>query len=150
MISTLLLTAIASYNCEVAAPQSVRLTHNSATASVIGLPPAMQKRKFSITIDGDPLEATLNWPGDPMNISGRFPAVSVGGRSYAFPTFSGGPCLFTETSCLSQVTLVDSSDMTANVVIVPSAITFSDVSRKNRAPFIVIIQGTCARSGAKK
>jgi hypothetical protein len=111
----------------------------------------MDKRKFTITLSEiDEIDAAVDWPGDPMQVSGKFPAVQVGGGAYAFATYAAGPCLFTETGCMSQVTIVDSDRNTAKVMIVPSAITFTDEKRQNRSPFVVIIQGTCARSGPKK
>lgn len=138
---------IAVYDCQLTAPKAVGFEAGQAAASTIDLPPA--SLHFSITLEsGNPMQAKVDWPGDPLTMAGRFPTISTAPGAYAFLTYSPGPCLFTETSCLSQVNLVDAAGGTAKIIITPVALA-SDQSG-TRAPFAVIALGHCVRADAKK
>jgi hypothetical protein len=143
----ILLTAaslIAAYDCQLEAPKAVGFEGGQAKASDIGLPPA--SLHFSLTLQsGNPMQAKLDWPGDPLTMAGTFPAVSSAPGAYAFSAMSLGPCLFTEKACLSQVNLVELSAGKANVIINPVALA-KDEKTGVRAPFAVIVEGTCSRT----
>jgi len=138
---------IATYSCQLQAPKAVGFENGSATSSDIGLPPA--SLQFTVTVNsGSPIQAQVDWPGDPFTMAGKFPAVETAPGAYAFSAFSSGPCLFTEKACLSQVNLVDTSAGDARVLVTPVAVA-TDKKANTRSPFVVVALGTCARSAAK-
>ena len=139
---------VAVYDCQLDAPKAVGFEGRQATASSIGLPPA--SLHFTIMIEsGNPMQAKVDWAGDPLNMAGKFPTISTAPGSYAFSAYSPGPCLFTETSCLSQVNLVDTSGGTAKIIVTPVALV-SDQNAGTRTPFAVIAPGQCTRTDEKK
>ena len=139
---------VAAYDCQLDAPKAVGFKGGQAKASDIGLPPS--SLRFSITLEsGNPMQAKVNWSGDPWNMAGKFPTISTAPGSYAFSAYSPGPCLFTETSCLSQVNLVETAGGTAKLIITPVALA-SDEKAGTRTPFAVIALGQCARTDGKK
>ena len=139
---------IAVYDCQLDAPKAVGFEGGQAKASEIGLPPA--SLHFSITLEsGNPIQAKVDWSGDPLTMAGKFPTISTAPGAYAFSAYSPGPCLFTETSCLSQVNLVDAAGGAANIIVTPVALA-SDQKTGIRTPFAVIALGRCARTDGKK
>ena len=139
---------VAAYDCQLEAPKAVGFEGGQAKASDIGLPPAALH--FSVTLEsGNPMQAKLEWPGAPLTMAGKFPTISTAPGAYAFSAFSGGPCLFTETSCLTQVNLVDSAGGAAKVIVTPVALA-SDKKAGTRTPFVVVALGQCARTDGKK
>jgi hypothetical protein len=139
---------IAAYDCQLQAPKAVGFEGEQAKASDIGLPSA--SLRFSLTFQsGNPVQAHLSWPGDPLTMAGTFPAVSTAPGAYAFSAYSAGPCLFTETACLSQVNLVEGAGGTAKLIITPVALA-SDEATKTRTPFAVVALGECTRTDQKK
>jgi hypothetical protein len=148
MISMVAATLIAAFDCQLEAPKAVGFEGGQAKASDIGLPPA--SLHFSLTLEsGSPMQAKVNWPGDPLTMAGKFPAISTAPGAYAFSAFSPGPCLFTETSCLSQVNLVESPGGNAKLIVTPVALS-RDEKAGTRTPFIVIALGQCSRTDAKR
>ena len=106
--------------------------------------------QFAVSIEsGNPPQATVTWSGDPMQAAGRFPAVSTAPGAYAFSTFSGGPCLFTEQACLTQVNLFDGGNGPAHVILTPVALG-DDKDKGTREPFAVIVEGQCTRTDGRK
>jgi hypothetical protein len=139
---------VAAYDCQLDAPKAVGFEGGQATASNIGIPPT--SLHFTITLEsGNPMQAKVDWSGDPLTMSGKFPIISTAPGSYAFSAFSPGPCLFTETSCLTQVNLVDAAGGTAKIIVTPVALA-SDQKAGTRTPFAVVAMGQCTRTGGKK
>jgi hypothetical protein len=139
--------ALASFNCQLESPRAIGFDGDKATASEIGLPP--MARAFSIVIeDGNPKQARVSWPNDPMQMSGKFPAVVTAPGSFAFSAYSSGPCLFTEQACLAQFNLVGTADGSANLIVTPVALATSE-DRSSRNPFAVVARGQCKPSGQK-
>jgi len=139
---------VAAYDCELQAPKAVGFEGGQATSSDIGIPPA--SLRFTIQLEsGNPIQAKVAWPGDPLTMAGRFPTITTAPGSYAFSAYSAGPCLFTETACLSQVNLVEVSAGTAKVIVTPVALA-SDEKAGTRTPFAVIGLGQCTRSDVKR
>jgi len=150
MISLLLAAAsvLATYDCQLEAPKAVGFEGGQAKASDIGLPPS--SLRFSLTLEsGNPIQAKLEWPGDPLTMAGTFPTITTAPGAYAFSAYSSGPCLFTETSCLSQVNMVESGGGTAKLIVTPVALA-KDEKAGTRNPFAVIALGECTRTDAKK
>jgi hypothetical protein len=139
---------IATYDCQLSAPKAVGFEGSSATASDIGLPAS--SLAFSASLEsGNPIQAKLDWPGDPFTMAGKFPAIQTAPGAYAFSAFSSGPCLFTEQACLTQVNLVEGGNGTAKIIVTPVALA-TDKQANTRSPFVVVALGTCtARSAAK-
>ena len=139
---------VAAYDCQLDAPKAVGFEGGQAKASEIGLPPA--SLHFSIALEsGNPMQAKVDWSGDPLTMAGKFPTISTAPGSYAFSAYSPGPCLFTETSCLSQVNLVDTAGGTAKIIITPVALV-RDQKAGTRTPFAVIALGQCTRTDGKQ
>ena len=139
---------VAAYDCQLEAPKAVGFEGGQAKASDIGLPPALLH--FALTIEsGNPMQTKVDWPGDPLTMAGKFPTISTAPGAYAFSAFSSGPCLFTETSCLTQVNLVDSTGGTAKLIVTPVALA-SDQKAGTRNPFAVVALGQCTRTDGKK
>jgi hypothetical protein len=141
-------TLIAAFDCQLEAPKAVGFEAGQAKASDIGLPPA--SLRFTVTLEtGNPMQAKVDWPGDPLTMAGKFPVISTAPGGYAFSAISSGPCLFTETSCLTQVNLVESTGGNANVIVTPVALA-SDEKARTRTPFVVVALGQCSPMGAKR
>jgi hypothetical protein len=139
---------IASYDCQIGAPKALGFEAGRATTSDIGMPPA--SLRFSVSLEsGNPMMATVAWPGDPLTMAGKFPAIATAPGAYAFSAFSSGPCLFTEQACLSQFNLVDLTASSANIIVTPVALTIDEKS-KIRTPFAVIATGQCNRTDRAK
>jgi hypothetical protein len=139
---------IAAYDCQLDAPKAIGFEAGQAKASDIGLPPA--SLHFTLTLQsGNPIQAKVEWPGDPLTMAGTFPAIISAPGSYAFSAMSPGPCLFTERACLSQVNLVELPNGKASLIISPVALA-KDEKSGARAPFAVIVQGMCSRTDSKK
>ncbi|MEQ7872557.1 hypothetical protein ABDK56_00925 [Sphingomonas sp. ASV193] len=150
MISLILMAsaAQASFDCQLEAPKAIGFDGEKVTASTIGLPPATLA--FALTIsDGNPKQATITWAEDPMKMAGTFPAIETAPNSYAFSSFSGGPCMFTEKACLTQFNLVGARDGSAFLVVTPVALT-RDQKSGGREPFAVLARGVCQRRSAGK
>ncbi len=140
----------ATFDCKVEAPKSLNRSGETATLMPINSPDFWAgKMAFKIDIkegkSGDLDIATITWPADLINIAGQFPAVRTGKGVVAFSAFSPGPCLFTETSCVSQVHLADQADGSAKLVILPTAIA-TDRKADTHIPFVVLIEGTCSKA----
>jgi len=147
MIPLAAASLIAAYDCQLEAPKAVSFEAGQAKASNIGLPPAALR--FSIALEsGNPMQAKVEWPGDPLTMAGKFPTISTAPGAYAFSAYSHGPCMFTETSCLSQFNLVDSAG-TAKLIVTPVALA-SDQKAGTRNPFVVVALGQCTRTDGKK
>ena len=138
---------LASYDCQLDSPRALMLDGPSVTASELGLP--ADTMQFSVEIEeGDPITANVKWPKDPMQIGGRFPTIETAPGAYAFSAYSSGPCLLTEKSCISQVSLVEIEKDIARVVITPVALTKNEAAG-TRSPFAVIAIGQCRKSEPK-
>jgi len=141
---------VSTYNCEVGSPKNIHVDGAAASANEIGLPETMKRWQFVLTLEqGKSDKVTINWPGDPIQASGESAVLPIGKNAYAFASLSGGPCLFTETACMSQFTLADQPDGTAKIMIVPAALA-TDSAKDQREPFLVVLQGRCSRTEAKK
>ena len=108
--------------------------------------------KFEITLTekkNGSLEAELIWPSDPLGMAGKFPVLTTGEQAYAFTTYSGGPCLLTETSCMSIANLVARANGSARISLMPTAMGGS-FSKDTREPFRAYADGSCAIRKQKK
>jgi hypothetical protein len=144
-------STFATYDCTVQPPATLRLEGSSAQVTPIQFPGVTEKDwKFSLRVlKGDGYDAEVKWPSNPMQIEGKFPALITADGSIAFSAYSTGPCLFTETMCMSLVHLVDHGAGSADLIISPTALATAE-DGKSRNPFIVVIQGRCSRIGPVK
>jgi len=141
---------LGAYACELDAPRAITLypTGDVAAASQIGL--LSMVRRFRIEIrDGTPLMAKVDWPGDPMQVAGKFPAIRSAPGAFAFSAFSTGPCLFTEGPCLTQVTLVDNGTEPPQAVIAPAAVAKKGDKGDLRFALPVLAEARCTRAEPK-
>lgn len=139
----------ANYDCTLDVPKALDHKDGVASLSSIGFPDVAEgswKFQAKVTRDDEGIDAAITWPGDPIQIAGEFPAMPTADGSIAVMTFSPGPCMFTEMGCMSLVNLVDMGDGSAKVIITPAALT-SDKANNRRDPFVVLIEGTCRRTG---
>ena len=137
----------ASYDCTLEVPAALYRAGGKTEVNTIGLPPEF-KWTFSLSIvrSKTGTEAEIIWPGNPMQIAGKFAALSTAKGSIAFAAFSGGPCLFTETGCMALVQVADQPDGNAKIIVTPAALG-TDRAKDTRSPFLVVAEGTCARKG---
>ena len=151
MISFLLAaTALsANYDCTLDVPKALDQKDGAALLSPIVFPDVAEggwKFQAKVSRDDEGVDAAINWPGNPIQIAGEFPAMPTADGSIAIMTYSPGPCMFTESGCMSLVSLVDRGDGSAKVIIMPAALS-SDKANNSRDPFVVLIEGTCRRTG---
>jgi hypothetical protein len=138
-----------SYDCQVEVPKSLYRSGNAAELKPINSP-EFWAGKLSLKIKikkgkADELDvATVDWPSDPINVAGMFPVVHVAKGVLAFGAYSSGPCLFTETECLSQIQIADRANGEAILLILPTAL-WTDRETDTRTPFVVAIEGTCKK-----
>ncbi len=146
MIELLLAAQVLSLNCVVEPPRSVVVSGEAVTSNKIGLPPEMNKWAFSLALrDGkDEVDVQMNWPGDPIRAGKALAAFPIGPHDYSFVSLHGGPCLFTQTSCIFMYTLSEQADGTADILIQPAALA-SEGDRSK--PFQVFMQGRCTPAG---
>ncbi len=144
-------SAVTAYDCAVPPPKMLNVQGGVASLTTIGLPGNDAAGwKFRIERSaGKDARAKVIWPADPMQIAGNWPLISTGKDAYAFAPVSAGPCLLTETACLSTVQLIDQPDGGARIMIQPTAFS-SDEAAGTRLPFIVVIEGACTRAGENK
>jgi hypothetical protein len=148
---TLLMIAAAAtaYACTLSAPAAVTVDGDKATVGRIdGLPAQAMNFRMDLRA-GKNLEAIVTWPNSPLQIEGKAAALTTGQGGVAFVIVGPGPCLFTETSCISLVHLVDTSSTTATAMISPTAMS-TDEAKKTRAPFLVSAVAQCTRSEGTK
>ena len=145
-----LLAGLVSYDCTLDPPRALVGAPGEERASAIGIPDAGPLR-FRIDLserrDGS-MEADVRWPRDPFAIAGRSAALRTGEGAAAFIAMSAGPCLFTETACLTLVNLVDETRERANVVLTPSALSRDEAGV--RRPLNILLSGTCTRSESNR
>ena len=136
-----------SYDCTLDVPANLFRGDNKAEVVPIKLPPDY-KWAFGLTVfrSQSDVQAEITWPGNPMQIAGKFAALSTAKDAIAFAPFSGGPCLFTETGCLALVQVAEQPDGTANIFVTPAALA-TDRERDVRSPFLVVAEGKCVRKG---
>jgi hypothetical protein len=131
-----------AFSCTVDPPRNVIVKGDNVTSKRIGLPPEANQWKFDLTLrEGDEgVEATLDWPKDPITAGKAMAAIPEGPHDYAFVSLHPGPCLFTVSACLTMYTLSQQADGTADILIQPSALgTDGDRSK----PFQAFIAGRC-------
>jgi len=134
------------YNCGMEVPKSITRDGSAVTVREIGFPVAADGWHFSLTVNvgkgGHGIDATVTWPGDPIQIAGKHAALVTADGSIAFTAMSGGPCMFTESMCLTLVNMARQPDNSIKFVLMPSALA-TDEQAKSRAPFIVVAEGSC-------
>jgi hypothetical protein len=153
-----LLTAVAAaalasapaYDCTLEPPRALSGAPGQERSDPIQLPDAGPWRfRINVTEQRDrTIQAEVLWAGDPIQVAGRFPALSTAPGGLAFTAFSAGPCLFTETACMTLINLVDESPQRAHVVLTPSALTRDQDG--SRRPFTILLSGTCTRTESRR
>ena len=142
-----------TYNCSIESPVSLQRNGDTSKLNHITVGNSEHEPwKFSIKVvppktKDDLPTAVVDWPTDPIQIAGSHPLLPTSDASNAFVAVSGGPCLFTEQACATLVQIVDQSDKTAMIEILPSAIGGDE--KNGRRPFVAIMEGTCTMGQAK-
>jgi hypothetical protein len=142
----------ATYDCTLDAPRTLREEAGKVLLTPIQFPGVAEgawKFRATVTRDKKGLFIDIAWPDNPIQLAGKFAGLPTADGSFAFAPYSTGPCMFTESACLSLVNLVDAGDGTAKVIIQPSALA-SDKANNSREPFVAVIEGKCTRSGNSK
>jgi hypothetical protein len=152
----MILAAVASvtvFDCDVEPVKSSYRQDEKAILRTVNLNPARGYAwKFEITLTtekGGSLDAEIVWPSDPLSMAGKFPVLATGKQAYAFTTYAAGPCLLTETSCMSIVNLVARPNGSARISLLPTAMG-GDFSKDTREPFHAYADGTCSIRKPKK
>jgi len=143
-------TALASrtsYDCTTEVPKVVDRSGTTASVREIGFPQVGPADwRFTLTLDkgqgGKGLDATVVWKNDPIQLAGKHAALVTADGSIAFMAFSGGPCMFTESMCLSLVNMARQPDGTIKFIILPAALA-TDEKANTRRPFVVVAEGSC-------
>ena len=150
MISVALIMAAAAslthYDCVMEVPKSLVRDEKGVTLSQIGFPNVSDGGHFSLALDagkgGRGTAATITWPGDPIQIAGKHAALITADGAIAFTAPSAGPCMFTESMCLTMVSMARQPDNSIAFIVQPSALA-TDEQKKTRKPFIVVAEGSC-------
>ena len=143
MISLFALAVIATYDCETTKPQMIGINGDKTTVTTLGLPADVDKWKFTVSVEsGEPMQATIKWPGNPLGAEGKFPAMATSTGSLAIVAAGKPPCALTEGGCLNQINIVNTGETSAAVQIVPAAI---GKTATGAVPLLVAVQGTCKR-----
>ncbi|MEG3146941.1 hypothetical protein U1839_20005 [Sphingomonas sp. RT2P30] len=140
-----------SYDCVLEPPQTLITESGKPSLNPLQLGGVTADNwKFTVQLvpKGIGREAKVLWAGDPIQIAGAHPVVPTSAGSVAIVAAAAGPCMFTETGCVTVVHLVDDANG-AKVTIMPTALA-SDSAAHTRAPFTVIIEGRCSRSEGSK
>jgi hypothetical protein len=145
-----LLASGAGYDCTLEPPRALSGAPGQERSDPIQVPDAGPWRfRINVTEPRDrSIQAAVLWEGDPIQIAGRFPALSIAPGALAFTAFSAGPCLFTETACMALITLVDESPQRARISLAPSALTRDQDG--SRRPFTILLSGTCTRTESNR
>jgi hypothetical protein len=145
-LALLAASASRSYDCTLDPPRVLSGAPGQERSDPIQLPDVGPWRfRINATDQRDrTIQTEILWEGDPIQIAGRFPALTIAPGALAFTAFSAGPCLFTETACMTLITLVDESAQRAHVIVTPSALTRDE--NGSRRPFTILLSGTCVRT----
>ena len=134
------------YDCSMEVPKFVHRDGKGAVLGDIGLPVGADGWHFTLALDpgksGHGVNATVTWPGDPIQIAGKHAAVLTADGAIAFAAASAGPCTFTESMCLTMVNMARQPDNSIKFILLPSALA-TDTEAKTREPFIVVAEGSC-------
>ena len=138
-----------SYDCQLAPPLALYRDGDTVTLKTINFPQLEAETwKFRIQIKPGKKDqvdtAVVNWPSNPIQIAGEFPALPTAKGSLAFSSYAFGGCMFTEAACLATVQIVDQGDGKAKIVVLPTAL-WTDNAADTRDPFVAIIEGSCIR-----
>ena len=149
IVPLLLLAAsanVVNYDCTLEAPKALNRTGGAVSLMPMGFPEGSDwSFRVAVTTKSDRIEAEVIWPKNPIQIAGKYAALTTAKGSVAFVAASAGSCMFTEAGCITVVQLVDQPDGSAQIVLMPTALA-TDTAKDTRKPFIVLAQGTCKRS----
>ena len=141
-------TIVGSFDCTLGVPRALNESDGKATLNAINFPGVAEGAwKFRLDIENkDGLNFIVKWRENPIQIAGKFAGLPTSEGSFAFTAFSTGPCMFTETMCMSLVHLVPQADGTAKIIILPTALA-SNSEARTRDPLIIVIEGKCTPVG---
>jgi hypothetical protein len=136
--------ATARYDCTMEVPKSVARDGSTRQINFPGVAADMWHFTASIDSDADglPIDVTVAWNGDPIQIAGKHSTVVTAEGSIAFAAASAGPCMFTEAMCLTVVNMARQPDKSLKFVVLPSALS-TDEQAHTRAPFVAFAEGSC-------
>jgi hypothetical protein len=102
--------------------------------------------RLRVTQGGDN-EATIEWPGDPIQLAGSHLMLDIETGQAAFMVARRGPCRFSGPACLALVELSARTDGNLAFSILPAGSLRRESG--NMEIFHVVLLGTCRRqSGA--
>lgn len=138
-----------SYDCTLG--RQVVITESGADNMPVSFPGADRDAwRFGVTVpEGDMPEVVIDWPADPIQISGSHAPIAVAPGQVALAALSAGPCMFTEQDCLALVQLSAREDGSASISVLPAG----SVRDENGARTLlhVVFLGTCQRrDGAER
>jgi hypothetical protein len=136
-----------SYDCTMEVPKAITRNADAASIRELGFSQvAPADWRFSLTIDkgrGDKgIDATVVWKNDPIQLAGKHSALVTADGSIAFTALSAGPCMFTESMCMSLVNMARQPDGSIKFIVLPAALS-TDEKANSRQPFIVVAEGSC-------
>ena len=128
------------YLCSVGTPYVVQERENAVKGLAIEfgeLDPDDWSFEMSISDD----EAVIAWPRSPIQLEGSSAPLPTGPTSSAYLFFSEGPCLFTESACMTMVHSSQQPTGELEIQIQPTALTRDETGARH--PFNVQMAGTC-------
>jgi hypothetical protein len=148
MLAAIALAAnLTHYDCAMEVPKALDRGAQGVSLHEIAIPGMSEGDwRFALALDkgkgGRGVDATITWQRDPIQVAGKHAALVTADGSIAFSAFSTGPCTFTESMCMTLVSMARQPDDSVKFVMLPSALA-SDPDAKKRAPFVVVAEGSC-------
>ncbi|GEM_PF-3227397 len=152
MALALVAAVSSSYDCTLAEPRALTQDGDKTSLNPINFPGVAEgawRFNASVKQDKNGINIDVVWPSNPIQIAGKFAGLPTADGAIVFSAFSMGPCMFTESACISLVNLVDAGDGTAKVIILPASLA-TDKAANAREPFVVVIEGKCTRTDKPK
>jgi hypothetical protein len=86
-------------------------------------------------------QVEVRWPANPIQIAGTHPALDMAPGHVAFIAMARGPCMFTETNCMSLIQLSAREEGGAFFTIMPAGLSRDEAGV--RTQLHVIFTGAC-------
>jgi hypothetical protein len=136
-----------NYDCTMEVPKAITRNADAASVRELEFPQVTSADwRFTLMLDkgqgGKGIDATVVWKNDPIQLAGKHAALVTADGSITFMAFSGGPCMFTESMCMSLVNMARQPDATIKFIVLPAALA-TDEKANARRPFIVVAEGSC-------
>lgn len=133
------------YDCNI--ERQAMITEAGASDQQVMFPESDRASwRFSLRVpEGRAPEVTIDWPANPIQVAGRHPSIDIAPGQVAMFALSNGPCMFTESACMSMIELTAHEDGSLGYSILPAG--SSRNADGTRTLLHVAFLGTCRRHG---